>query len=59
LKEWKIVEGQDYRKTLTRAPQDVQEEIEKVIIPTMEEYPFVKGRCKELRDRELGLINPY
>ena len=43
MKEWKIVEGQDYRKTLARALQDIREVIERAIIPTMEEYAFVVG----------------
>jgi hypothetical protein len=52
LKEWKIIEGEGYRKTLKYVQAHIEEEIEKSVIPMIEEYPFVEGRCKELREPE-------
>jgi mRNA-degrading endonuclease RelE of RelBE toxin-antitoxin system len=40
LKEWRIVEGSDYNKSLARVPQVIREEIEKNVIPILEEYPY-------------------
>ncbi len=54
MNEWKIIEGPYYRKSLARVPQVIREEIEKNVIPILDEYPFVKGKCKKLRDEWEG-----
>jgi hypothetical protein len=59
LKEWKIIEGQDYRESFNNVSQVIREEIERHVIPTLEDYPYpVKGKnertIKKLRDNWEG-----
>jgi mRNA-degrading endonuclease RelE of RelBE toxin-antitoxin system len=59
LKEWAIIEGPDYRKSLARVPQVIRETIENSVIPTLKEYPYpVEGKnerkIRKLRDKWEG-----
>jgi mRNA-degrading endonuclease RelE of RelBE toxin-antitoxin system len=59
LKEWKIIEGPDYLKSLVHVPQVIRQDIEKNVIPTLEEYPYpVEGKnerkIRKLRDKWEG-----
>jgi hypothetical protein len=38
LKEWKIIEGPDYRASLALVPEVIRKEIEDNVIPTLEEF---------------------
>jgi len=47
------IDSKDYGTSVTRVPQVILEEIERDIIPTMEEYPF-GCRSKQLSDNWKG-----
>lgn len=49
MKEWKIIEGPDYRASLVLVPEVIRKEIKDNIIPTLKDYPYpVEGKNERM-----------